>query len=117
MTYPTFDNRWPFSRRDLLGKAGMGIGSLAFLDLMSREAGGANNPLAPAVPNHAPKARAVISLFMHGGPSQVDTFDPKPLLGKYAGQNLPASFANLNLEVTRTSTAKVLASKRTFRKC
>lgn len=117
MTYPTFDNRWPFSRRDLLGKAGMGIGSLAFLDLMSRKAGGANNPLAPAVPHHAPKARAVISLFMHGGPSQVDTFDPKPLLGKYAGQNLPASFANLNLEFTRTSTAKVLASRRTFRKC
>jgi hypothetical protein len=54
---------------------------------------------------------------MHGGPSQVDTFDPKPLLAKYAGQTLPASFANLNLEFTKTSTAKVLASKRTFRKC
>lgn len=95
----------------------MGIGSLAFLDLMSREAKAATNPLAPQATHHAPRARAVISLFMHGGPSQVDTFDPKPLLAKYAGQTLPASFANLNLEFTKTSTAKVLASKRTFRKC
>jgi hypothetical protein len=47
----------------------------------------------------------------------VDTFDPKPLLAKYAGQSLPASFGNLNLEFTKTSTAKVLASQRTFRKC
>ena len=93
----------------------MGIGSLAFLDLLSREARAAGNPLAAAVTHHAPRAKAVISLFMHGGPSQVDTFDPKPLLGKYAGQTLPASFANLNLEFTKTSTAKVLASKRTFK--
>ena len=107
----------PFSRRDFLRRAGMGIGSLAFLDLLSREARAAGNPLAAAVTHHAPRAKAVISLFMHGGPSQVDTFDPKPLLGKYAGQTLPASFANLNLEFTKTSTAKVLASKRTFKKC
>ncbi len=106
-----------FSRRDFLRRTGMGIGSLAFLDLMSREASAGGNPLAPVAPHHAPKARAVISLFMHGGPSQVDTFDPKPLLVKYAGQTLPASFANLNLEFTKTSTAKVLASKRTFKKC
>ena len=106
-----------FSRRDFLRRTGMGIGSLAFLDLMSREASAGGNPLAPVAPHHAPKARAVISLFMHGGPSQVDTFDPKPLLAKYAGQTLPASFANLNLEFTKTSTAKVLASKRTFKKC
>jgi hypothetical protein len=111
-------NKLPtFSRRDFLRRTRMGIGSLAFLDLMSREASAAGNPLARVAPHHAPKARAVISLFMHGGPSQVDTFDPKPLLAKYAGQTLPASFANLNLEFTKTSTAKVLASKRTFKKC
>ena len=95
----------------------MGIGSLALLDLLSREAKAATHPLAPLATHHAPRARAVISLFMHGGPSQVDTFDPKPLLAKYAGQTLPESFAHLNLEFTKTSTAKVLASKRTFRKC
>ncbi len=115
--HPHIIDSHAFSRRELLSKAGMGIGSLAFLDLMSREAKAATNPLAPQATHHAPRARAVISLFMHGGPSQVDTFDPKPLLAKYAGQTLPASFANLNLEFTKTSTAKVLASKRTFRKC
>jgi hypothetical protein len=106
-----------FSRRDLLTKAGMGIGSLALFDLMSREATAAANPLAPPALHHAPRARAVISLFMHGGPSQVDTFDPKPLLAQYAGQTLPESFANLDLEFTKTSTARVLASQRTFRRC
>jgi hypothetical protein len=115
--HPHIIDSHAFSRRELLSKAGMGIGSLAFLDLLSREAKAATNPLAPQATHHAPRARAVISLFMHGGPSQVDTFDPKPLLAKYAGQTLPASFANLNLEFTKTSTAKVLASKRTFRKC
>jgi len=95
----------------------MGIGWLALLDLMSRDAGAAERPTVIPGPHRAPRAKAVISLFMHGGPSQVDTFDPKPLLAKYSGQTLPASFGNLNLEFTKTSTAKVLASKRTFRKC
>ena len=108
---------YTFSRRDFLSQAGMGIGSLAMIDLLSREAGAGDNPLAPTITDHAPRATAVISLFMHGGPSQVDTFDPKPLLAKYAGQTLPPSFGDLNLEVTKTSTAKVLASSRTFRKC
>jgi len=114
---PHFTDSRAFSRREFLSKAGMGIGSLAFLDLMSREAAAGVNPLGSKTTHHAPRARAVISLFMHGGPSQVDTFDPKPLLAKYAGQSLPASFGNLNLEFTKTSTAKVLASQRTFRRC
>jgi hypothetical protein len=95
----------------------MGIGALALLDLLGREAGAADNPLAPKITPQRPRARAVISLFMHGGPSQVDTFDPKPLLARYAGQTLPPSFGGLNLEFTKTSTAKILASKRTFKKC
>ena len=95
----------------------MGIGWLALLDLMSREAVAAERPTVVPGPHRTPRAKAVISLFMHGGPSQVDTFDPKPLLAKYSGQTLPASFGNLNLEFTKTSTAKVLASKRIFRKC
>jgi hypothetical protein len=53
---------------------------------------------------------------MHGGPSQLDTFDPKPLLARYAGQTLPESFGKLDLEFTKTATAKVLASQRTFRR-
>ena len=105
------------SRKDFLGKAGMGIGALALLDLLGRNGNAAENPLLPKATHHKPKAKAVISLFMHGGPSQVDTFDPKPLLAKFAGQSLPASFADLNLEFTKASTAKVLPSKRTFKKC
>ncbi|RLS84809.1 MAG: DUF1501 domain-containing protein, partial [Planctomycetota bacterium] len=105
------------SRKDFLGKAGMGIGALALLDLLGRNGSAAENPLLPKATHHKPKAKAVISLFMHGGPSQVDTFDPKPMLAKFAGQPLPASFADLNLEFTKASTAKVLPSKRTFKKC
>ena len=105
------------SRKDFLGKAGMGIGALALLDLLGRNGSAAENPLLPKATHHKPKAKAVISLFMHGGPSQVDTFDPKPVLAKFAGQPLPASFADLNLEFTKASTAKVLPSKRTFKKC
>jgi hypothetical protein len=110
-------NPHQFSRRELLSKAGMGIGALAVMDLVSRAANASDNPLAPKPTHHAPRARAVISLFMHGGPSQVDTFDPKPLLARFAGQTLPPSFGNLNLEFTNSSTARVLASQRRFRKC
>jgi hypothetical protein len=101
----------------MLAKAGMGIGSLALLDLCHRDAVAANDPLAPKLTSHVPRAKAVISLFMHGGPSQVDTFDYKPMLAKYAGQTLPARFAKLNLEFTKASEAKLLASQRTFRRC
>ena len=96
----------PSSRREFLSRSGMGIGWLALLDLMSREALTAEVPTFVPGPHRAPRAKAVISLFMHGGPSQVDTFDPKPLLAKYSGQTLPASFGNLNLEFTKASTAK-----------
>ncbi len=105
------------TRRAMLAKAGMGIGSLALLDLCHREGIAANDPLAPKMTAHVPRAKAVISLFMHGGPSQVDTFDYKPMLAKYAGKTLPASFAKLNLEFTKASEAKLLASQRTFRRC
>jgi hypothetical protein len=117
MPRPCLKDHRLFARRDFLAQGGMGIGSLAFMDLACREAAGAANPLAAAIPHHPPRARAVISLFMHGGPSQVDTFDPKPLLQKYAGQTLPQSFGGLNLEFTDARTAKLLPSARAFRKC
>jgi len=105
----------PLTRRDLLAQAGLGFGALAALGVLGRE-GAASHALTPRAGHHRPRARAVISLFMHGGPSQLDTFDPKPLLARYAGQTLPASFGDLNLEFTKTSTAKVLASHRTFQR-
>ena len=104
------------NRRSLLSRAGMGIGALALLDL-NRRCLGSDNPLAPREVHHPAKAKAVISLFMHGGPSQVDTFDPKPLLQQYAGKTLPPGFADLNLEFTKASEAKLLASHRSFRRC
>ncbi len=63
------------NRRDFLYGLGTSLGSFAFSDLLASE-----SPLAPKKPLHAPKAKAVIMLFMEGGPSQIDTFDPKPKL-------------------------------------
>lgn len=100
----------------MLAHAGMGIGALAFLDLNQR-CSGFENPRSLRDTHHPAKAKAVISLFMHGGPSQVDTFDPKPLLLQQAGKTLPPSFSNLNLEFTKASEAKLLPSQRRFRRC
>ncbi|MCU1262213.1 MAG: hypothetical protein JWO80_5098, partial [Bryobacterales bacterium] len=88
------------SRREMLQRTGMGLGSLALGALVANNAGAAtigggggfNNPLAPKLPPLPAKAKRVIHLFMNGGPSQVDTFDPKPALAKYAGKELPFKF-------------------------
>jgi hypothetical protein len=86
--------RPPLTRRDFLCRSGMGMGALALTGLL-RDAGlaGASestaNPLAPRPAPLPAKARRVIHLFMNGGPSHVDTFDPKPALLKYAGKVLP----------------------------
>src|ERR1035438_859966 len=80
------------SRRQLLKRSGMGFGSLALGALFGNAAAAETilqGPLAPHSPQFAPKAKRVIHLFMNGGPSQVDTFDPKPMLEKYAGKALP----------------------------
>ncbi len=86
------------SRRDLLARTGMGLGLLALGDLLGPGAGaadgvGALNPLAPKAPHFAAKAKSVIHLFMNGGPSHLDTFDPKPLLAQHAGRLLPTNLA------------------------
>ena len=68
------------NRRQMLRRAGAGFGSLALAALLADEArrGPAANPLAPRTPHFPARAKRVIFLFMPGGPSQVDTFDPKP---------------------------------------
>ncbi|MCH2124781.1 MAG: DUF1501 domain-containing protein [Pirellulaceae bacterium] len=77
------------SRRESLRRLGAGFGSLGMASVIA-ESGLATapdlSPLAAKVPHFAPRAKRVIQLFMPGGPSQVDTFDRKPLLEKYAGQ-------------------------------
>src|SRR3954451_2321548 len=80
----------PLSRRDLLCRCGMGFASLGLADLLAGQGLlAATNPLVPRQPHFPGKAKRVIHLFMNGGPSQVDTFDPKPMLAKYAGKPLP----------------------------
>jgi hypothetical protein len=82
----------------------MGFASLGLANLMASQelvsaapdAGRSVSPLAPKGPHFAPKAKRVIHLFMNGGPSHVDTFDPKPSLQKYAGKLLPRT--NLRTE-------------------
>ena len=75
------------SRRDMLRTCGAGFGGLALASLLSETA--AAHPLAEKSPHFAPRAKQIIFLFMHGGPSQVDTFDYKPLLERDHGNPLP----------------------------
>lgn len=78
------------SRREALSRAAVGFGGLALASLVNQGVhGGDLNPLAPALPHFAARARRIIFLFMSGGPSQVDTFDPKPLLTRDHGKPLP----------------------------
>jgi hypothetical protein len=84
------------TRREFLCRCGMGMGALALTNLMSQigflspaQAADSLNPLSPKKPQFPAKAKRVIHLFMNGGPSHVDTFDPKPSLTKYHGKPLP----------------------------
>ena len=81
----------PRTRREMLRDCANGFGALALTALFGEEearaaGAGAANPLAPKSPMFPVKAKRVIFLFMHGGPSQVDTFDPKPLLTRDNGK-------------------------------
>src|SRR5262245_53632590 len=100
------------TRRDFLTRAANGFGSLALSYLLSRDAKarGAGqdtklfNPLAPRQPHFTPKAKAVIFLYMVGGPSQMETFDPKPTLDKLHGQQLPPSFGEVKSQFVKAGT-------------
>ncbi|HEV7222450.1 MAG TPA: DUF1501 domain-containing protein, partial [Pirellulales bacterium] len=133
------------TRREFLSRAGGGFGTLALAALLSEQgllgeqgfllgeqgllagesgaaapsrpdAGAAPDPLAPRPPHFEPRVKRVIYLFMHGGPSHVDLFDPKPDLVKYAGQPLPESFGSV---MTRRKVAAnpLLGPVRPFRRC
>src|SRR5215213_8738044 len=82
------------TRRHFFRDCGAGLGAMALGSLLAREAQAApaTNPLAPRAPHFEPKAKAVIFLFMAGGPSQFELFDPKPELQKLHGQPIPESF-------------------------
>lgn len=74
------------------------------------------NPLAAKPADFPAKAKSIIYLFMHGGPSHVDSFDPKPALARYDGHPTPASFGNVFLQFTKASEAPLMASRRRFQK-
>jgi Protein of unknown function (DUF1501) len=90
-----FSNRFPISRRSMLQRSALGLGALGLGGLLSDErayadvASAAGDPLSVKSPHFPGKAKRVIHFFLNGGPSQVDTFDPKPALLKYAGKPVP----------------------------
>jgi hypothetical protein len=106
----------PFDRRRFLRNAGCGFGSIALAAMLAEDGFAADaDPLAPKKPHFEPMAKRVIFLFMSGGPSHVDTFDPKPELTRLHGQKLPASFGPVKTR-RGVDKNKLLASKRTFTK-
>ena len=110
------------SRRDFLARAGGGCGLLAFFALLEQEAARAApavapvaNPLAPRPAHFKPTARSVIWVFLDGGASHIDLFDPKPELNKLDGQPLPSTFKRPVTAMGRTAYTPLLASRRTFK--
>ncbi len=106
------------TRREFFNQAGSGLASIALASMLQhdrlRAATGAPDPLAPKKPHHPATAKSVIWLFMEGGPSHVDLFDPKPKLKDLDGQPMPASFGR---PITAMGTANntLMASPRTWK--
>jgi len=100
----------PISRRDALGQLCAGFGSIALAGLLANEAAATTGGIL-ASPHFRPRAKRVIFLFMHGGPSQIDTFDYKPLLARDNGKPLP--FAKPRVQFAETG--NLLASPWKFR--
>jgi hypothetical protein len=109
--------RFARNRREFLSDCFCGVGSLAFASMMAQEQARAAryNPLAPKPPHIAAKAKAVIFVFMAGGPSHLETFDPKPLLNKLHGQKRPAEFGEAKYQFVNDKSL-LLGTKRTFKK-
>jgi hypothetical protein len=119
------------TRREAIVRSGSGLGAMALGFLLTRDGAAADtappgnavsppavNPLATKAPHFPAKARAVISLFMQGGPAQMDSFDPKPELTRLDGKPLPASFKSddLRLQFMSAAGAALMGSPFAFRK-
>jgi hypothetical protein len=109
--------RYVRNRREFLTDCFCGVGSLAFASMMAQEQARAAryNPLAPKSPHMPARAKAMIFVFMAGGPSHLETFDPKPLLNKLHGQKRPAEFGEAKYQFVNDK-SRLLGTKRTFRK-
>jgi hypothetical protein len=108
-----------YTRRDFLSRAGAGFGALALAYLLQRDSSPASSspavsPLGSKSPHFAAKAKSVIFLFMEGGPSHLDTFDPKPKLRELAGQRLPQSFGPIITAMGEVD-APLLADRRQWK--
>src|SRR5216117_757283 len=105
------------SRRRFLRGTGSGLAGIALAQMLHQDglmaAKALSDPLAPKQPHHTPTAKSIIWLFMEGGPSHVDLFDPKPKLKEMNGQPMPASFGK-PITAMGTSNNTLLGSKRTF---
>ncbi len=123
---PTGPHTRATTRRNFIRNAGAGFGMVALASLLDRDgllaadskpphASRTANPLAPQPPHFAPRAHNIIFLFMSGGPSHVDLFEPKPELVRLAGQPIPESFGSFK---TRRAVAKnsLMPSRRPFHK-
>lgn len=99
------------SRRDVLLRSGLGLGALGLASLFGQPATAAtDSPLAVKKPHFPGKAKRVIHFFLNGGPSHVDTFDPKPALARYAGKPVPTTL------LTERKTGAALPSPFAFKK-
>src|SRR4051812_47711439 len=110
------DTQFPFcpSRRYLLRRSACGFGLMGLFSVLGESATAiVTNPLAPKRPHFPAKAKRVIFLFMHGGPSHLDTFDPKPRLTKDHGKPLPFKRP---LTFAEASVGNLLKSPWEFRK-
>jgi hypothetical protein len=112
----------PTSRRDFLSRAGGGLGLLALSALLEEDARAAApprgataaNPLASLMPHFPATAKSVIWIFLDGGPSHIDLFDPKPTLTKLDGKPLPGTFRRPVTAMGRTAFTPLLGSRRKF---
>ncbi|MBK9166162.1 MAG: DUF1501 domain-containing protein [Bryobacterales bacterium] len=112
--HPNIRQHWACqTRRDFFQRIGSGLAGVALAHLLQQD-GLAADPLAPKPPHHEPRAKSVIWLFMEGGPSHLDLFDPKPLLDKLDGQPMPESFGR---PITAMGTANntIMRSRRTWK--
>ena len=111
------------TRRDFLRRGGAGFGALALSSLLGKSGalaalgdadGRPANPMAARLPHHPGRAKHVIFLFLEGGPSHLDSFDPKPLLRKLAGQPLPQSYGKV-ITAMGEANAPLLADQRQWK--
>jgi hypothetical protein len=106
------------TRRDFFTRAGSGLAGIALLKMLHEDGALAAtaplDPMAPKQPHYPPKAKSIIWLFMEGGPSHVDTFDPKPKLLELQGQPIPESMRPKFTAMAGTSKNGLMPSKRSF---